>query len=171
MRRCPNCGEHTLEPTAGGGQSRPWRCRRCGAFWTHHPSGFPDVAGRAAAGPLVLIADDYDDMRDLLGEVLDLAGLAVAEARAGDEAVQKAFDLQPDLIVLDLSLPRMDGIDVTQRLKGDARTRHIPIIILTGRAMPADCARIEASGCDRFLRKPCTPEDFVSSVRDLLDLS
>jgi DNA-binding response OmpR family regulator len=146
---------------------RTWRCRGCGASWSRHPAAPPERDGDGA-GKLVLIVDDHDDLRDMLCEAMGLAGLAVAEASAGDEALQKTLELRPDLIILDLSLPRVDGADVTQIVEKDGRTSHIPVIVLTGRWSPRDVGRIQSSGCDLVLRKPCGPDELVTHVTALL---
>jgi CheY-like chemotaxis protein len=127
--------------------------------------GLGMVAERSGL-PLVLVVDDYQDAREMYAESLGACGFNVAEAETGDEAVAKAFELVPDAIVMDLSLPGMDGWTATRTLKMDARTRLIPVVVLTGNAPDAPAAAREA-GCDAFL--PCLPEDIVATVRRVMD--
>jgi CheY-like chemotaxis protein len=101
----------------------------------------------------ILIVEDVALNRDLLVQLLeDDHRLLVAED--GVEALERAADAKPDLILMDLSLPRMDGWEATRRLKADPALAHIPIIVLSARAMRGDEERARASGCDDFLTKP-----------------
>jgi CheY-like chemotaxis protein len=118
--------------------------------------------------PLVLVVDDFQDNREMFAEFLLISGFRVAEAATGQEALEQAFALIPDVILMDLSLPGLDGWEATRRLKSDARTRHIPVVALTGHVL-ADCSReAREAGCDAFLTKPCMPEALVSEVRRVL---
>lgn len=121
--------------------------------------------------PLVLVVDDYQDAREMYAEYLSVSGFRVAEARTGGEAVQKAFALCPDLILMDLSLPGMDGSEATRRLKADERTKQIPIVVLTGHAFADASGEAHRAGCDAFVTKPCLPDDIVVEVRRMLDLA
>ena len=80
--------------------------------------------------PLILVVDDYQDAREMYAEYLQFSGFRVAEAKNGNEAVEQACSLKPDLILMDLSLPGMDGWEATRVLKADDETRHIPIVAL-----------------------------------------
>jgi len=104
--------------------------------------------------PLVLVVDDYQDAREMYAESLGASGFNVAEAETGDEAVAKAFELVPDVIVMDLSLPVLDGWEATRRIKADVTLRGIPIIALSAHAMAGDEERALQSGCDAYLSKP-----------------
>jgi CheY-like chemotaxis protein len=118
--------------------------------------------------PLVLVVDDFQDNREMFAEFLAISGFRVAEAATGPEALERAFALIPDVILMDLSLPGLDGWEATRRLKSDARTRHVPVVALTGHVL-ADCSReAREAGCDAFLTKPCMPEALVSEVRRVL---
>ena len=86
-------------------------------------------------GPLILVVDDYQDAREMYAEYLQYSGFRVAEAKNGNEAVAQARSLRPDLILMDLSLPGMDGWEATRVLKADDATKHIPIVALTGHAL------------------------------------
>lgn len=117
---------------------------------------------------LVLVVDDYADAREMYCEYLEFSGFRVAEARNGLEALEQAFALRPDLILMDLSLPAMDGWEATRRLKADARTRDIPVIALTGHALTGFSAGAKQAGCDAFVSKPCLPDALVAEVERLI---
>ena len=119
--------------------------------------------------PLILVVDDYQDAREMYAEFLQFSGFRVAEARNGNEAVAQAFALRPDLILMDLSLPGMDGWEATRVLKADDRTRHIPVVALTGHALAGASEGARKAGCDSFVTKPCLPDDLVVEVRRMLD--
>jgi CheY-like chemotaxis protein len=118
--------------------------------------------------PLILVVDDYQDAREMYAEYLQFSGFRVAEARNGNEAVEQALALKPDLILMDLSLPGMDGWEATRRLKADESTKHIPIVALTGHALAGASEGAKKAGCDSFVTKPCLPDDLVVEVRRML---
>jgi CheY-like chemotaxis protein len=120
-------------------------------------------------GSLILVVDDYQDAREMYAEYLQYSGFRVAEARNGNEAVAQARSLKPDLILMDLSLPGMDGWEATRVLKADEETRHIPIVALTGHALAGASEGARKAGCDSFVTKPCLPDDLVVEVRRMLD--
>ena len=117
---------------------------------------------------LILVVDDYQDAREMYSEYLQFSGFRVAEARNGNEAVAQALSLRPDLILMDLSLPGMDGWEATRLLKADERTKHIPVVALTGHALAGASEGAKKAGCDSFVTKPCLPDDLVVEVRRLL---
>jgi two-component system, cell cycle response regulator DivK len=119
--------------------------------------------------PLILVVDDYQDAREMYAEYLQFSGFRVAEARNGNEAIEQAFALRPDLILMDLSLPGMDGWEATRQLKSDERTRHIPVVALTGHALAGASEGARKAGCDAFVTKPCLPDDLVVEVRRMLN--
>ena len=121
-------------------------------------------------GPLILVVDDYEDAREMYAEYLRFCGFRVAEARNGNEALDQAFTLMPDLILMDLSLPGMDGWEATRQLKADERTRQIPVVALTGHALAGASEGAKKAGCDSFVTKPCLPDDLVVEVRRMLSL-
>jgi CheY-like chemotaxis protein len=121
-------------------------------------------------GPLILVVDDYEDAREMYAEYLRFCGFRVAEARNGNEALEQAFTLMPDLILMDLSLPGMDGWEATRQLKADERTRNIPVVALTGHALAGASEGAKRAGCDSFVTKPCLPDDLVVEVRRMLSL-
>lgn len=105
----------------------------------------------------------------MYSEYLRYAGFRVAEASNGYEAIERASELMPDIILMDLALPRMDGWEATRRLKEDARTRHIPVVALTGHALAASEASAAKAGCDAFVTKPCLPDALVAEITKMLD--
>lgn len=116
------------------------------------------------ARPLVLVVDDYFEAREICAEYLGFHGYRVATAEDGEEALAKAFELIPDMILMDLSLPRLDGWAATRRLKDDPRTRTIPIVALTGHALSTERDRALAAGCDDVITKPVVPRDLLAQV-------
>ena len=119
--------------------------------------------------PLILVVDDYQDAREMYAEYLQYSGFRVAEARNGNEAVSQARSLKPDLILMDLSLPGMDGWEATRVMKADVETRHIPIVALTGHALAGASEGARKAGCDSFVTKPCLPDDLVVEVKRMLN--
>jgi CheY-like chemotaxis protein len=105
----------------------------------------------------------------MYAEYLTACGYKVALATNGQEALDVAFVAPPDLIVMDLSLPVLDGWEATRRLKADARTQHIPIVALTGHALAGHSQGAKEAGCDGFLAKPCLPQTLAEVVRQMLD--
>jgi two-component system cell cycle response regulator DivK len=120
--------------------------------------------------PLVLVVDDFQDNREMYCEYLAFAGFRVIEAANGQEAVNQAFEKLPDVIIMDLSLPVMDGWEATRLLKKDARTRTIPVVALTGHALAGHSKGARDAGCDAFLAKPCLPDQLVAEIRRMLAL-
>lgn len=116
----------------------------------------------------VLIVDDFEDNRTMYAEFLRYSGLDVVEAKDGAEAVELARTELPDLVVMDLSLPVIDGWEATRRIKHDPRTRHIPIVALTGHALEGHSQGAREAGCEEFLAKPCLPETLLDTVNGLL---
>ncbi|HTQ44345.1 MAG TPA: response regulator [Polyangiaceae bacterium] len=116
----------------------------------------------------VLIVDDFEDNRSMYAEFLRYAGLDVVEARDGAEAIEMARSELPDLIVMDLSLPVIDGWEATRRIKHDPLTREIPIIALTGHALEGHSQGAREAGCEGFLAKPCLPEKLLDTVNEIL---
>jgi two-component system, cell cycle response regulator DivK len=117
----------------------------------------------------VLLVDDYPDAREMYSEYLTFSGYEVVEAANGVEALQRAVEERPDIILMDLSLPVMDGWEATRRLKSDQRTADIPVVALTGHALAGISDGAKRAGCDAFITKPCLPEDLVKEIRRILD--
>ena len=119
--------------------------------------------------PCVLLVDDYPDAREMYSEYLQYSGFDVIEAGNGIEALQQAIEREPDIILMDLSLPVMDGWEATRRLKADRRTARIPVVALTGHALAGISEGARRAGCDAFVTKPCLPEDLVTEIRKVLE--
>ncbi|HKV08304.1 MAG TPA: response regulator [Thermoanaerobaculia bacterium] len=119
--------------------------------------------------PLVLVVDDVAHGREIFAEYLEFRGFRVATAADGQEAIDRAFELQPDVILMDLSLPRIDGWEATRRLKQDERTAAIPIIALTAHALAAAHDKAKEVGCNAVVTKPCLPRDLEQEVRRQLE--
>jgi two-component system cell cycle response regulator DivK len=119
----------------------------------------------APAAPLVLVVDDVDHGREIFAEYLEFRGFRVATAADGLEALEKAFALQPDVILMDLSLPGIDGWEATRRLKQDERTRAIPVIALTAHALASAHDKAREVGCSAVVTKPCLPQELEQAVR------
>jgi len=116
----------------------------------------------------VLIVEDNEDNRIVYSTMLRHFGFAVDEAENGAEGILKARANLPDVILMDIAIPLVDGWEAVQRLKKDPTTAHIPIVALTAHAMPADRERAIQVGCDGYLAKPCEPRAVVEEVRRLL---
>ncbi len=115
--------------------------------------------------PLVLVADDEQDILALVVLRLEQAGYDVATAEDGEEALELANKLQPDLAILDVMMPRRDGVEVTKELRDSEQTRELPVILLTARVQEADVYRGYVAGADEYLKKPFRPEE----LRDRVD--
>lgn len=125
------------------------------------------MRGRRAQ-PLVLLAEDFEDARELYRDYLEFSGFDVRTANNGREAIQQAVALQPDLILMDASMPVLDGWQATRELKANPSTRHIPVLALTAHAFDDARQQANAVGCDGFVTKPCLPDDLVTRVRQTL---
>ena len=126
---------------------------------------------RAEEKPLILVVDDFADNREMYAEYLSFSGFRVIEASNGREAIAQSVAQLPSLIVMDLSLPVVDGWEATRRIKADARTRKIPVVVLTGHSPSSHAQGAKEAGCDSFLAKPCLPDELVAEIRRLLGLA
>jgi CheY-like chemotaxis protein len=119
--------------------------------------------------PLVLLAEDFEDARELYRDYLEFSGFSVLTVDNGRDAIDQALTVQPDIILMDASMPVLDGWQATRELKANPKTKHIPVLALTAHAF--DDARREAKdvGCDGFVTKPCLPDDLVSRIRAVLE--
>jgi DNA-binding response OmpR family regulator len=118
--------------------------------------------------PLVLIADDDPDILALVSFRLERAGYEVVQARNGEEAVQVALSRRPDLAVIDVMMPRIDGYEATRQLRQQEETSRMPIILLTARVQEEDIARGFDAGADDYVRKPFSPQELSSRVQAAL---
>jgi CheY-like chemotaxis protein len=120
------------------------------------------------AGKLVLVVDDFREVRDICRLILERVGYRVATASDGEEAMDAAIKLLPDLILMDLSLPVINGWAATRKLKQDVRTRDIPVIILTA-YMPEDAESVVREGCEGFLPKTTLTQTLVREADRVLE--
>ena len=120
--------------------------------------------------PKILLVEDNEASRDALARLLERRNYQVVVAGDGLEAVSQAQDAQPDLILMDLGMPGMDGWDATARLKADPETQHIPIIVLSARAMPNDRHQALAAGGDDFDSKPVQFDRLLEQIETLLSI-
>ena len=158
-------------PAAGSDARRPYHAaQRNGEGFDLHPGAAYQGAEMTANSerPRVLVVDDYPDAREMYAEYLQFSGFDVIEAGNGMEAIERAADSAPDIILMDLSLPVMDGWEATRRLKADKATADIPIVALTGHALAGILEGAKKAGCDAFVTKPCLPEDLVKEIRKVL---
>ena len=119
--------------------------------------------------PIVLLVEDDLDGRRMYADWLSEAGFRVDQAHNGFQALERAFDSRPDVVVTDLNIPGIDGFELTRRLKHDARTRDVPVLAVTGyAAFASDPERAHRAGCDAVLSKPCSPEDLEAAIRGLI---
>jgi two-component system cell cycle response regulator DivK len=112
----------------------------------------------------ILVVEDDPDVCDVLLRILRRAGHTVRSASNGADAVILAQEQRPDIILMDLVLPMMDGLVATRRLKADARTAHIPVLALTGRGLANDATLARGAGCDGFITKPFALEHLLAQV-------
>jgi len=118
--------------------------------------------------PLVLIVDDNQDARDTYAELLLFRDFGIVKARNGMEGFTRACETRPDVIVTDLALPTIDGLEFVRRLRGNERTRDIPVVVVTGSAAPAVQETARQLGCDRLLIKPCSPDILIDEIQRVL---
>ena len=117
----------------------------------------------------ILVVEDQPDNRQILRDLLENAGYEMIEAENGEEALTAAAAHKPDLILMDIQLPVMDGYEATRRIKGDPATKHIPIIAVTSYAtLSGDEEKTRAAGCDGYIAKPFSPRELLGKVRELL---
>jgi len=121
-------------------------------------------------GPLILIVDDNLDAREMYGMYLEHEGFRWAEAMNGQEALTRAHDERPALILMDATMPRMDGWEAVRRLKEDPETQHIPLIMLTAHAFQEHRDRAAQVGADAFLAKPVLPDQLAAEIRRVLNI-
>jgi two-component system, cell cycle response regulator DivK len=118
--------------------------------------------------PLILIVEDQHDLRHLYVQQLTISGFDVIEAQNGVEAITHTTDHVPDVVLMDLSLPVLDGWEATRRLKSDERTSHIPVVALTAHDGSGELQRATRAGCDWFVPKPCPPDALIAEIRRVL---
>ena len=119
----------------------------------------------------ILVIEDHEDNRAILRDLLTAAGFGVIEAVNGAEGIATAEAERPDLILMDIQMPVMDGYDATRRLKANSITASIPVVAVTSYALSDDEAKARAAGCDGYVTKPFSPRQMLSVIRGFLEKS
>jgi two-component system, cell cycle response regulator DivK len=119
----------------------------------------------------ILVVEDQEDNRTILRDLLTSAGFEVLEALTGEEGIQMAEAHRPDLILMDIQLPVVDGHEATRRIKSNPTLSAIPIIAVTSYAMSGDEMEAMRAGCDGYISKPFSPRSLLATVRDILTRS
>ena len=114
---------------------------------------------------MVLLAEDFEDARDVYAFYLRLEGFVVHDLPDGDRVLPLALEMQPDVVVLDLALPGIDGYSLAAALRAHPLTSHIPIVVLSAHAYPEDEKRARDAGAAAFLRKPCLPAELAETLK------
>ena len=116
----------------------------------------------------ILIVEDQEDNRTILRDALSTVGYELIEALNGEDGVKLAQDERPDLILMDIQLPKMNGYEATQQIKSIAELKTIPIIAVTSYALSGDEAKARAAGCDGYIAKPFSPRELLAKIRKYL---
>ena len=116
----------------------------------------------------ILVVEDQEDNRRILHDLLTSAGYKIIEAVTGDEGVALAGAHVPDLILMDIQLPVMDGYEAMRRIKADSALRQIPIIAVTSYALSGDDLKAQQAGCDAYVSKPFSPRLLLSKIREFV---
>ena len=117
----------------------------------------------------ILIVEDTEDNRRIMRDLLSNAGFDIIEAHDGQAAVTAAANYVPDLILMGIQLPVLNGYEAIRRIKADIRLRSIPIIAVTSYALSGDKESARAAGCDRYVAKPFSPRQLLATIRELLE--
>ena len=118
----------------------------------------------------ILIVEDQEDNRRILRDLLTSVGFEIVEALTGEEGVRLAEDSRPDLILMDIQLPGLDGYDATRRIKSNPALRAIPVIVVTSYALSGDDLKAFAAGCDAYVAKPFSPRALLAKIREFVPL-
>jgi len=116
----------------------------------------------------ILVVEDQEDNRQILRDLLANAGYEMIEAEDGQQALDQAAKHRPDLILMDIQLPVMDGYEATRRIKADPNLNAIPIIVVTSYALSGDEEKARGAGCDAYVAKPYSPRALLAKVREYL---
>ncbi len=119
----------------------------------------------------ILVVEDQEDNRQILRDLLTSADFEVIEAEDGESGLAAAAEHRPDLILMDIQLPGLDGYEATRRLKADAALHAIPVIAVTSYASSSDVDKARAAGCDAFVSKPYSPRQLLAKIREYLSPS
>ena len=116
----------------------------------------------------ILVVEDQEDNRQIVRDLLSANGYELTDAITGEEGVAFAKRDRPDLILMDIQLPGIDGYEATRRIKADPELRHIPIIVVTSYALSGDDQKAFAAGCDGYVTKPFSPRLLMAKIREYL---
>ena len=116
----------------------------------------------------ILVVEDQEDNRQILRDLLGNAGYELTEAENGEEAIAAVAEQRPDLILMDIQLPVMDGYEATRRIRTNPDLNSVPIIAVTSYALTGDEDKARAAGCDGYVSKPYSPRDLLAKVRTYL---
>jgi len=116
----------------------------------------------------ILVVEDQEDNRRILRDLLTSVGFDLVEATTGEEGVRLAESRRPDLILMDIQMPVLDGYEATRQIKAIAELRHIPIIVVTSYALSGDDAKARAAGADAYVAKPFSPRELLAKIRQFL---
>jgi two-component system, cell cycle response regulator DivK len=116
----------------------------------------------------ILVVEDQEDNRRIIRDLLASAGYEMIEATDGETGVRLARTERPDLILMDIQLPVLDGHEATRRIKQNPELRHIPVIVVTSYALSGDDVKAMAAGCDAYVAKPFSPRQLLSKIREFL---
>ncbi len=116
----------------------------------------------------ILVVEDHEDNRQILRDLLGAAGYEMVEAHDGESAHPAAAKEKPDLILMDIQLPGLDGYEATRRIKADPALKAIPIIVVTSYALSGDEAKAREAGCDDYVAKPYSPRQLLAKIRHFL---
>lgn len=116
----------------------------------------------------ILVVEDHEDNRQILRDLLGSTGFEIIEAGNGEEALALAAAERPDLILMDIQMPIMDGYEATRRIKADPGLRAIPIVVVTSYALSGDEEKARLAGCDGYVTKPYSPRALLAKIREYL---
>ena len=116
----------------------------------------------------ILVVDDVADNVEILRDLLGMAGYEMVEAHDGAEGVAKAAEHKPDLILMDIQMPVMDGYEATRQIKANPELKSIPVIAVTSYALSGDEEKTRAAGCDGYIAKPYSPRQMLAKVREVI---
>ena len=116
----------------------------------------------------ILVVEDQEDNRQILRDLLGSVGHDMLEAHDGQQALDMVAKQRPDLILMDIQLPIMDGYEATRRIKADPATKNIPIIVVTSYALSGDEGKARDAGCDAYVTKPYSPRQLLAKIREYL---
>ena len=116
----------------------------------------------------ILVVEDQEDNRQILRDLLTSVGYELIEAVDGEQGVAAATAQHPDLILMDIQLPVLDGYEATRRIKADPKLKHVPIIVITSYALSGDEEKARLAGCDAYVSKPFSPRQLLAMVREYL---